>query len=272
MSTYQFGFIGCGNMGGALVRAVSKQIAPDRILIADFLLSNVTRLCESCGVCAAQSAEEVAAQAEYIFLGVKPQGLGELLAQLAPTLRARTDRVVLISMAAGVTLASIEDMLGTRDIAIVRIMPNTPVSVGKGVILYCCNDRVTDEEEQAVTAALASAGVIDPLEESLIDAGCAVAGCGPAFADLFIEALADGAVACGLPRQKALLYAAQMVAGSAEMQLQTGKHPGELKDAVCSPGGATIRGVHALEQGAFRAAVMDAVVAAYERTRELGKK
>lgn len=272
MANFQFGFIGCGNMGGALVRAVAKQTNSSDILITDFLESNTSRLCQECHVCVAKSAAQVAEQASYIFLGVKPQGMGALLAELSPILKERTDRVVLITMAAGITLASMEEMLDSHDIAIVRIMPNTPVSVGKGMILYSCNTQVTAEEEQYVVDALASAGRIDKLDETLIDAGCAISGCGPAFVDLFMEALADGAVACGLPRQKAMLYAAQMVAGSAEMLIQSGKHPGELKDAVCSPGGATIMGVHALEQSAFRAATMDAVIAAYDKTRELGKK
>ena len=272
MANFQFGFIGCGNMGGVLVCAVAKQINSSNILITDFLESNTSRLYEGCRVCVAKNAAQVAEQASYIFLGVKPQGMRQLLAELSPILKARTDRVVLITMAAGITLASMADMLDSQEIAVVRIMPNTPVSVGKGMILYCCNAQITAEEEQTVVAALASAGKIDKLDEHLIDAGCALSGCGPAFVDLFVEALADGAVACGLPRQKAMLYAAQMVAGTAEMLLQSGKHPGELKDAVCSPGGATIMGVHALEQNAFRAATMDAVIAAYDKTRELGKK
>jgi len=272
MANFQFGFIGCGNMGGALVRAVAKQINPSDILITDFLEANTDRLCEECRVCVAKSAVQVAEQASYIFLGVKPQGMSSLLAELTPILKARTDRVVLITMAAGITLASMSEMLDTQDIAVIRIMPNTPVAVGKGMILYCCNSQVSAEEEQCVIHALMQAGALDRLQEEWIDAGCAVSGCGPAFADLFMEALADGAVACGLPRQKAMLYAAQMVAGTAEMLLQSGKHPGELKDAVCSPGGATIMGVHALEQHAFRAATMNAVIAAYEKTRDLGKK
>ena len=119
---------------------------------------------------------------------------------------------------------------------------------------------------------LEAAGKVDALDETLIDAACAVSGCGPAFVYMFIEAMADGAVAAGLPRQKAMLYAVQTLLGASEMVLQSGKHPGELKDAVCSPGGSTIQGVRTLEQGAFRATVIDAISAAYEKTRELGKK
>ncbi len=147
-------------------------------------------------------------------------------------------------------------------------MPNMPATVGKGMILYC-TVGTTEEQTQGFTAALAHAGRLCAIPESRIDAASAVSGCGPAFVYLFIEALADGGVECGLPRAEALEFAAQTVLGAAETVLQTGKHPGELKDAVCSPGGTTIAGVHALEDGAFRSLCMDAVRAAYEKTLAL---
>lgn len=272
MAKYQFGFIGCGNMGSALVRAVAKNVPAKEILIADSLPKHTACLQQECEVCVAQNAEQVATEATYIFLGVKPQGMGNLLAELSPILRARRDDCVLITMAAGLSIATIENMTGMIAPAIIRIMPNTPAAVGQGMMLYCCNAKVTDEQEATVIHALDASGEIDKLDESLIDAGCALSGCGPAFVYLFMEALADGAVACGLPRQKAMLYAAQMVKGAAEMMLKSDKHPGELKDAVCSPGGSTIRGVNALEQGAFRGTVINAVSAAYQKTVELGKK
>jgi pyrroline-5-carboxylate reductase len=150
-------------------------------------------------------------------------------------------------------------------------MPNTPARVGSGVILYDANDRVCREDLVEFLDAIAQAGMLDPLPERLIDAGSAVAGCGPAFACQFMEALADGGVACGLPRAKAMEYAAQMLLGTAKLLLETGEHPGALKDAVCSPGGSTIQGVRALEQGGFRGTVMEAVIAAWEKNQELGK-
>jgi len=150
-------------------------------------------------------------------------------------------------------------------------MPNTPVAVGSGVILYDETENVTQEQVKQFCENMRFAGLLDHLDEHLIDAGSAVSGCGPAFADLFMEALADGGVACGLPRAKAQLYAAQMLMGAAKLVLESGRHPGELKDAVCSPGGSTIAGVRALEQRAFRAACMEAVEAAYRRNKELGK-
>ncbi len=271
MSNIQFGFIGCGNMGGALVRAIATKIPARQILIADRLEANTQSLSEACGVCVAENAVEIASCAKYMFLGVKPQGMRALLTELAPVLQARTDRYVLISMAAGVTLDALAGMVGSDKTAIIRILPNTPAAVGQGMTLICCNDRVWSEEEADVIHALEAAGRVDKIEEKLIDAGCAVSGCGPAFVYLFMEALADGAVAAGLPRQKAMLYAAQTVQGAAQMLLQSGKHPGELKDAVCSPGGSTIMGVNKLEEGGFRGTVMDAVLAAFEKTKELGK-
>ena len=143
--------------------------------------------------------------------------------------------------------------------------------MGEGVVLCDANERATEGELQEFMDAMSGAGVIDRLEEKLIDAGSAVSGCGPAFVCLLLEALADGGVACGLPRKKALLYAAQMVKGTAALQLATGEHPGAMKDAVCSPGGTTIAGVRVLEEKGFRGAAMDAVIAAVEKTKNLGK-
>jgi pyrroline-5-carboxylate reductase len=180
------------------------------------------------------------------------------------------DRFVLVSMAAGVSIAQIREMAG-GDYPVIRIMPNIPASVGGGVILFDATENVPKKAIETFCTAMQGAGLVDRLPEKLIDAGSALSGCGPAFVSLFIEALADGAVACGLPRAQALSYAAQTVEGTAKMLLQSGQHPGQLKDAVCSPGGSTIAGVAALEQGAFRASVMEAVASAYARTLELGK-
>jgi len=173
-------------------------------------------------------------------------------------------------MAAGLSMAEIRRLAG-GDYPVIRIMPNMPVAVGEGMILYDRTENVTDEMLQTFLQDMQAAGLFDALPESLIDAGSAVSGCGPAFAFLMMEALADGGVRCGLPRQKAQMYAAQMLKGSAAQLLESGLHPGQLKDAVCSPGGTTIAGVEAMERGGFRAAAMDAVTAAYERTKELAK-
>ena len=269
MANYIFGFIGTGNMGGALARAACRRLPADRVFLSNRTAAKAEELARELG-CHAGASAEAAAQAQYIFLGVKPQMMAGLLAEIAPVLARRTDRFVLVSMAAGLTMERIAAMAG-GNYPVIRIMPNTPCAVGSGMVLYDANSLVTDQELEAFTAAMAGAGVLDRLEERLMDAGSAVAGCGPAFACQFIEALADGGVACGLPRQKALLYAAQMMEGTARLMLETRQHPGAMKDAVCSPGGSTIAGVRALEQHGIRAAAMDAVIAAVERTRELGR-
>ena len=175
---------------------------------------------------------------------------------------------VLVSMLAGVTLERLEALFpGKR---ILRIMPNTPCAVGSGMLFLCRGSLAAEQDAEAFRQLMACAGRIDEIPEKWMDAASAVAGCGPAFAYMFVQALADGGVECGLPRAKATEYAAQMLLGSAQMVLQTGAHPEKLKDDVCSPGGSTIAGVHALENAAFRAACMDAVTAAYERTKGLG--
>ena len=262
-----FGFIGTGNMGGALARALAKNVEGDSILLANRSAEKAAALAAELG-CKAVSSEAIAKKADYIFLGVKPQMMADLLAQLSPILKEREDRFILVTMAAGLTIQRIRE-LAVGDYPVIRIMPNTPASIGEGMILYTAGSDVLDIELQIFLAAMAGAGRLSPLPEHLMDAGSAVSGCGPAFVDLFIEALADGGVACGLPRASALEFAAQMVAGSAKLVLESGKHPGVLKDAVCSPGVTTIQGVRALEAGNFRGTVMEAVIKAYEKNFDL---
>ena len=265
----KIGFIGTGNMGGALARAAAKATAPEKILLANKTAAKAEKLAAELG-CGAVTSRQAAQESGLLFLGVKPQMMGDLLAELAPVLAQRQDEFVLVSMAAGLTIADIQRMAGAK-YPVIRIMPNTPVAVGQGVVLYDASENVRAEAMEAFLASMEKAGLLDRLPEKLIDAGSAVAGCGPAFACLFLEALADGGVACGLPRAKAMEYAAQMLLGTAALAMESGKHPGQLKDAVCSPGGSTIAGVRALEQGGFRASAMEAVEAAYCRTKELGK-
>ena len=262
-----FGFIGTGNMGGALARALAKNVEGDSILLANRSAEKAAALATELG-CKAVSSEAIAKKADYIFLGVKPQMMADLLAQLSPILKEREDRFILVTMAAGLTIQRIRE-LAVGDYPVIRIMPNTPASIGEGMILYTAGSDVLDIELQVFLSAMSGAGRLSPLPEHLMDAGSAVSGCGPAFVDLFIEALADGGVACGLPRASALEFAAQMVAGSAKLILESGKHPGVLKDAVCSPGGTTIQGVRALEAGNFRGTVMEAVIKAYEKNFHL---
>ena len=267
MSQFTFGFIGCGNMGGALALAASKALSADRLAVCDTDPSKTAPFAKN-GKATLASLADVATKSDYIFLAVKPQSMAGLFAVLSPMLQKRSDPFVLVSMAAGVSIARIESYANAQ-CSVIRIMPNTPVSVEKGMILYDANERTTEDEINGFLQGLSFAGRLDRLSEGLIDAAGALSGCGPAFAYLFAEGLADGGVECGLPREKAMLYAAQTLLGAAEMLLESGKHPGELKDAVCSPGGTTIAGVHALEKGAFRSDAMNAVVAAFEKTKKL---
>ena len=172
-------------------------------------------------------------------------------------------RVLIVSMVAGWTLEELTALLGAHPV--VRIMPNIPVAVGGGVTMLCASDAVTEQEKELVKELLAASGMVSELSEPLMEAASGVTGCGPAFAAMFVDALADGAVACGLPRKEAIAYAAQMMKGTAELLLQSGEHPDALRDRVCSPGGSTIQGVRKLEEGAFRAAVMNAVIATWEK-------
>lgn len=263
---YTLGFIGCGNMGGALVKATAKRIGGEAIAVCDRDAKKTQALQNACGVKTAD-IQTVAKECAFVVLGVKPQNMQETLQSVAKELTARSD-VVLITMAAGVSMSAIRSFVGAN-VPVIRIMPNTPAALGAGMILYDCSD-VSEAREKQFLDVFADAGLLDKLPEEKIDAASALSGCGPAFAYIFAEALADGAVECGLPRDKANLYAAQTLLGSAQMLLEQG-HPADLKDAVCSPGGTTIAGVHALEEAGFRNAAMAAVTAAYKRTLELKK-
>ncbi len=256
-------------MGGALARAALKAVGAENIFVFDVDTKKAKAFADETDVNIAD-AEYIVLNCDYIFLGVKPQMLKALFEKIAPFIEERTTDFVLVSMAAGVSMSSISAM-AQADCPIIRIMPNMPVSVGEGMILYTCNEFVSKEDVDGFLDAMEYAGVLDRIDEDKIDAASCVSGCGPAFAFMFCEALADGAVECGLPRDKALLYAAQTLAGSATMLMETGEHPGKLKDAVCSPAGSTIQGVKALEEGAFRASAMNAVKKAYKRTLELSK-
>ncbi len=261
------GFIGTGNMGSAIAWAAAWSKQAQRLLLANRTPAKAEALAAQLPGAVPSTNEEIARSAQLIFLGVKPQMMQLVLDPLEPILRRREDRFILVTMAAGLSCERIQDIVD-MDCPVIRMMPNTPAAIGAGVIQYC-GLGVTVEELDSFAALLAPAGLVDPVSEGLIDAASAVSGCGPAFAYLFIEALADGGVACGLPRDKAVVYAAQMAEGAARMVLESGRHPGALKDAVCSPGGTTIQGVRVLEERGFRAAAMDAVIAAYEKTLKL---
>ena len=259
-------------MGGALVLAASKTKNEYEILVADKFSEKVAELVNATGGKAKESsAIEITDKCDLIFLGVKPNFIEATLNEILPTLQKRESQPTLVSMAAGVKIEKIASIT-SKICPVIRIMPNTPVSVGEGMILYDICPVVTEEIENLFLDVLSSAGKLDKLPEALIDAASALSGCGPAFVFMFIEALSDGAVACGLPREKAQAYAIQTLIGASKLLESSDKHPGELKDAVCSPGGSTIEGVRTLEEGAFRATVTDAVIASFEKTKLLGKQ
>ncbi len=262
------GFIGAGNMGSALIKA-AKKISDAEIYIYDKDEAKAKSLADNIGAYY-KSSDIIAGECDFIFLAVKPNIIASVAKELSPMLKHRAG-YTLVSMAAGVSLLKLEECFCGVDAPIIRIMPNTPASVGKGMTLWCKNSKVSCDSASAFEKIMSESGSLDEIPEKLIDAASAVSGCGPAFVYMFIEALADGAVECGLPRDKALLYASETLIGAAAMVKEDGRHPEELKDAVCSPGGSTIAGVHALEEGAFRAAASNAVIAAYKKTLTLGK-
>lgn len=262
---YKFGFIGTGNMGSALVRAVSKKISAEDIILFDKDAAKCSALAGETG-CKTGSLQEVFTGSEYVFLGVKPQMLCALVEEINGL--DISHKPVLISMLAGTEIAKISRLFGD-DYKVIRIMPNIACSVGKATTLCAKNELVDSDTLLYFIDSMEFSGTVDTIDEKLIDAASAVSGCGPAYAFMMIEALADGLVDCGIPRDKAYLYAASTLEGSSRLFLESDLSASELKDAVCSPGGTTIEGVRALEKGKFRATVMEAVISAFNRTKEL---
>ena len=263
----KIGFIGCGNMGGALAEAISTAPGVEA-LVFDFDKAKTERLKEKCG-CIPTEAEELAKVCDFIFLGVKPAAVGAAIEGISQSL-CENKRAVIVSMAAGVTIEKIENQLPCPH-PVIRIMPNTPVAVGSGMTVYAANQSLGSDAEEKFISFMAKTGTLDKIPEELIDAACAVSGCGPAFAYMFVEALAEGGAKCGLPKEKALLYASKMIKGAMEMVERTAKAPSRLKDEACSPGGSTIEGVHLLEEKDFPSICGEAITAAFEKTKKLGK-
>lgn len=268
-------FIGVGNMGRALARAACRAVGPDQVVLFNRTPEKAQALGLELGCEVVDSAADAAWAAEYLFLGVKPNGMPPLLEELGPQLRDRhrvgEDKVA-VSMAAGLTIKDLRPHLAGAGyyVPIVRIMPNTCVAVGKGMTALCAGEAA-EPCVREVEKILAATGRVERIPEGLMDQFSAVAGCGPAFVYPYIEGLADGGVMAGLPRDRAVEYAARMVLGAAAMVLESGKHPGQLKDEVCSPGGSTIAGVAELERHGLRAAAIDAVLASWRKSAELGK-
>lgn len=266
----KIGFIGAGNMGGALLRATSKTISAENIFVADNCHEKTEVLKTELGVNVADSRMLVS-NCDVVFLGVKPQMMQDMLNEVSDIIIERKSELLLVSMAAGLKIESIMSMIGDN-VKLIRIMPNTPAGVGEGMIVYHGSDAVNEEDKKLFTHVLSQAGVLDELPEELFDAATAVMGCGPAFAFLYMKALADGGISCGLPEEKALLYAKQMLKGSAKLAMNSELSLETLKVNVCSPGGSTIEGVKCIEASDFADIMMKAVCASYNRNIELGKE
>jgi pyrroline-5-carboxylate reductase len=260
-------FIGAGAMGEALLRGVlsSGAFAPDKISVYDVAAARVRQLADELGVTAATSPAE-AAHSELILLAVKPQTIQAALAPLRDELNAQH---TLVSIAAGISTAALEANFSSP-VPVVRVMPNTPALVNKAASALCLGAHADAKHLALAHRIFDAVGVAVDCDEKQIDAVTGLSGSGPAYVYVFIEALSDAGVKMGLPRAVATQLAAQTVAGAAQMVLETGQHPGALKDMVTSPGGTTIAALHELENGAFRGTVMNAVEASTLRSRELG--
>jgi pyrroline-5-carboxylate reductase len=261
-------FIGGGNMAEALLRGIltAKRLTPDQVVVTDVREDRLAALQHTYGVATTTDNAEAAAGAETVLLAVKPQVMPRALEELR---RAVTEQQLVISIAAGIATATIEAAF-LRPVRVIRVMPNTPALVLEGVSALCRGTQATAEDLLAARQLLEAVGTVVTVDEGLMDAVTGLSGSGPAYVFLVIEALADGGVKAGLPREIAQALAAQTVRGAARMVLETGQHPGALKDMVASPGGTTIAGLHALEQGGVRAALINAVEVAAKRSRELG--
>ena len=267
---FEFGFIGVGNMGGALAQAVCKKIGGENVCVSDYSAEKAQVFAENYG-CRAVDNETVVSKARFIFLGVKPQVLASVAETLRPFLQARNGDCVLVTMAAGISIASLEDMLGMH-VPIIRIMPNTPVAVGEGMILYTANDSVSQADLECFISALSLAGKTDAIEETLIDAASVISGCGPAFMYMFLEAMVSAGEKLGLDGAQARTYAQQTMIGAATLAASSPETLEALRVKVCSPGGSTIEGVKKFQTLGLSDTVEQALGASYRRTLELGKK
>ncbi|MDF2987220.1 MAG: pyrroline-5-carboxylate reductase [Eubacterium sp.] len=265
----KIGFVGTGNMGSALIKSLVKSnfIPVDRISMFDVDKYKLEQLKSETGVGYMASAKEVVLWSDVIILAVKPNILKNVLEDLMPEI---DNKKVIVSFAVGIPISFYEDILGT-DKKIVRTMPNTPAMVGEGMTLICENRNVTELELTIVKKLFDCAGKCEVLPEKLMTEVTALTGSSPAYVFMFIEAMADAAVLSGIPRDMSYRLAAQAVLGSAKMVLETGLHPGVLKDQVCSPGGTTIEAVSSLEKNGFRYTIMEAMDECTKKARLIGE-
>lgn len=263
----KLGFIGTGNMASAIMGGIiGKNIIPaEEIIGADLFAPGRERVKAQFGINVTDSNKEVVDNAEVIILSVKPQFYEDVINQIKGDIK---ENQIVITIAPGKTLAWLAEKFG-KDVKIVRTMPNTPAMVGEGMTAMCPNEHLTEEEVAYVKSLLESFSRVEIVAERLMDVVVSVSGSSPAYVFMMIEAMADAAVADGMPRPQAYKFAAQAVMGSAKMVLETGKHPGELKDMVCSPAGTTIEAVQVLEERGFRSAIIEAMRVCAEKSRNM---
>ena len=261
----KLGFIGTGNMASAIMGGIIKNnvIPAEEIIGADLFAPGRERVQKEYGINVTADNKEVAQKAETIILSVKPQFYESVIADIKDVV---TDKQIIITIAPGKTLAWLAEQFG-KDVKIVRTMPNTPAMVGEGMTAVCPNEHLTEDEIAYVKSLLESFSRAEIVPERLMDVVTAVSGSSPAYVFMLIEAMADAAVSGGMPRKQAYQFAAQAVLGSAKMVLDTGKHPGELKDMVCSPAGTTIEAVRTLEELGFRSSIIEAMKVCEEMSR-----
>jgi|SRR5690554_229217 len=265
----KIGFIGLGNMGGAIVIGLiqSKIAKRDQIYAYTHNMDTLRVRVEELGINLSSSIKDILEQSDVIFLAIKPQVIEEILEEIHDYAKPHH---IFITMSPGVSLNYTRAFFNF-DAKIVRIMPNTPALIGEGMTGFACASTISHEEKQVVKKLLQSFGSVEEVNEELLDAVTAISGSSPAYVDIFIESLADGGVLLGLPRNLAYKFAAQAVIGSAKMILETGNHPSELKDSVCSPGGTTIEAVRQLEKHGFRNAIFEAMIAVDKKSKEMSK-
>lgn len=265
----KIGFIGTGNMGTAIIKGYVKKDEKNKndIFAFDKASDKVKKLVDECGIIHSHSTSHLMQNSDIVILAVKPDIYGRILEEIRPLMKREQ---ILVSIAAGITISYLESFFDFP-VKVVRTMPNTPALVNEGITALSKNENIDASEFETVINIFNSIGKTEIIDEKLMDIIPGVSGSSPAYVYMFIEALADGAVLQGMPRNKAYQFAAQSVLGAARMVIETGKHPGELKDMVCSPGGTTIEAVAVLEDRGMRSAVIEAVAACTEKSRKMSK-
>lgn len=268
MSKYILGFVGAGNMAEAIISGAVRKgsVSDDSLYVFDINKHNTTKLVKNLGITAADSVKSLCSHCDIIVLAVKPNVLEKVLEDIKDSIENRT----LVSIAAGWSADKIKSIIG-RDKKVLRLMPNTPILVGEGMSVFETPYNADEDVVSFIDSVFSSIGKVEYAPAKLMDAVTAVSGSGPAYVFMFIEALSDAGVLCGLPREMSTALAAQTVAGAAKMVQESGMHPGQLKDAVCSPGGTTIEAVQSLEQDGFRSAIINAAKKCSDKSKRMAE-